>query len=115
MLRFREKCLAAPQSSLGSLLVGQIEHEIHTLVVPPVFKKCAAEKHSHSAAVFAIIFFLVGVKAARRLQFGYCSFVMVTPFGWCQVSPTHATRGEIFAVVLHHVEKGIIGRSDRTV
>src|SRR5512134_3022227 len=56
-LAFREECLAAPQSSLGSLLVAQIEHERDTFV-PTSFEECAAEKHRHSAAVFPKVLLL---------------------------------------------------------
>ena len=80
-LAFRKDCLAVPQCCLGALLVAQIQHESDAFV-PTSFEECAAEKYSHSAAIFPEVLFLEGLKAAGRPQIGYCTFVTVTPFGW---------------------------------
>src|ERR1700687_332758 len=108
MLTFREECLAAPQSALGSLLFAQIEHESDTFA-PTSFEECAAEKYRHSAAIFPEVLLLEGLKHAGRLQISYRLFGMATPFGRCQVRPAYATVGEIVTIVLHHAEKGFGG------
>src|SRR5687767_2454026 len=64
-LAFREECLAAPQSSLGSLLLAQIEHEGDTFVAAS-FEEGAAEKYRHAAAVFPEVLLLEGLKDAGR-------------------------------------------------
>ena len=66
MLAFREECLAAPQSSLGSLLLAQIQHKSDTFLRTS-FEKCAAKKYRHSAAIFPEVLLLEGLKDAGRL------------------------------------------------
>jgi hypothetical protein len=91
-----------------------LDDRVDRSLVPTVFEKGAAEKYSHSAAIFPEVLLLEGLKDARRLYIGYCPFVMVTPFGWRQFRPAHATGGEIFTVVSHYSEECVIGRSDCT-
>src|SRR5437870_7841916 len=74
----------------------------------------AAPQDRHATAVFAEVFLLErlaepgGSKLCQRLLVGRA------PFVGRYLLPTHATRYEIFAAVLHHAEKGLVGLNNAT-
>src|SRR6516165_3648518 len=81
--------LAFTQRLLRPFALGQIEHECDALVAA-FFEQRDANKYWNSAAVFAKIFLLEGLKTPRRAQFREGTFVALAPFRRGQPGPAQA-------------------------
>src|SRR5712671_6252834 len=113
LLRFGQIGLTSHQSLLGALALGQIEHECDALVTA-LFKCCPTNQHGHTATVFSRVFLLERLEpAATFLLFDPC-VIPVAPVGRRQVRPPYAARNQVFAIVVHHAKKFVVGLKNAT-
>src|SRR6267143_1748022 len=114
LLRFGQIGLTSHQTLLGALALGQIEHECDALVTA-LFKCCPTNQHGHTATVFSRVFLLERLEpAATFLLFDPC-VIPVAPVGRRQVRPPYAARNQVFAIVVHHAKKFVVGLKNATV
>ena len=120
-LCFRQIGLAAAQSFRAlaerlfrSLPLGQIDHERYAPIWSFIQRR-SADQHRNSAAVSSEVLLLPWLCGSGGHHFGYPPCGVVLPLLRCQVCPAHATRDEIFTIVLYQVEKRVIGLDDPTV
>src|SRR6266571_1650174 len=101
-----------PDLFLGALLFAQVEDERDALA--STFKQRTSNQHGHAAAIFPEKLLLVWLNSPGGPHARQATFVALATFGRREIRPAHATRDEIFTVVLQHAQKRFVGPNDRT-
>jgi hypothetical protein len=100
--------LSLAQRILRALALRQIEHECDALVTA-LFKCCPTNQHGHTATVLSSVLLFERLEpAATFLLFDPC-VIPVAPVRRRQVRPPYAARNQVFAIVVHHAKKFVVG------
>src|SRR6201999_1795527 len=99
---------------VSMLLFAQIERK-RDAVVPSRVKQRSARQHGDATAILSEELLLIGPNSPSRLEIRHGAFVSLSPFNGRQLCPAHTTRHEIFATVLQHAEKRVIGLENPSV